>query len=104
MVLDYNDLVAGVDLTDSIEAAFGLSGLGLLCVKNVPNFLELRNKILPMSSRYCLLPMSVKEKTMANTMRNRFLPGWGEWIGEQFALSQHFFFFYSTVTNIILPM
>ena len=40
VTLDYNDLIDGKDLTREIETAFGKSGLGLLTVKNVPNFQE----------------------------------------------------------------
>ena len=41
-VLDYNDLCAGVDLSTSIERAYGLGGPGLLTVKNVPGLTHAR--------------------------------------------------------------
>lgn len=54
MVLDYADLVAGKDLSASIEQGFGYHGIGLLAVKNVPDFVELRQKLLPLASRYLI--------------------------------------------------
>jgi len=41
-VLDYHDLLAGVDLTASIERAYGEHGPGLLTVKNIPGLTEAR--------------------------------------------------------------
>ncbi len=40
------------DLSASIEAAFGFDGLGILVVRGVPNFAELRGKLLPLAHRY----------------------------------------------------
>ena len=49
--LDYNDLVAGVDLTAQIEKAYGEDGAGLLTVKNVPSYVEARSRLLPLSKK-----------------------------------------------------
>ncbi len=62
VVLDYNDLVAGKDLTQEIEKAYSLSGIGVLTVKNVPGFVEARKRLLPLSREFALLPEEVKEK------------------------------------------
>lgn len=60
--LDYNDLVAGVDLTSQIQRAYGVDGVGLLTVKNVPKYVEARSRLLPLSKKFADLPDDVKEK------------------------------------------
>ena len=60
--LDYTDLVAGVDLTAEIQRAFGVDGVGLLTVKNVPNYVEARSELLPLSRKFADLPEDTKEK------------------------------------------
>ena len=59
-VLDYNDLISGVDLSKSIERAFGVDGPGLLTVKNIPGLVEARNSLLPLARRFSLLDEPVK--------------------------------------------
>jgi hypothetical protein len=48
VVIDYNDLLSGLDLKDEIKAAFGRheASLGLLTVKNVPGLQEARSRLL----------------------------------------------------------
>ena len=41
-VIYYEDLVTGKDISQSIERAFGVNGLGLLTVANVPGLVEAR--------------------------------------------------------------
>jgi len=60
--LDYLDLKNGVDLTAKIERAYGTDGTGLLTVKNVPNYITARKRLLPLSREFSLLPDSIKEK------------------------------------------
>ena len=61
--LDYNDLVDDTkDLSSQIEEAFGVDGVGLLTVKNVPSYAEARQELLPLSRRFAMLPDSAKEK------------------------------------------
>lgn len=60
--LDYQDLVNGVDLTDQIQQAYGFDGVGVLTVKNVPDYEIAREKLLPVAYRFAALPDSVKEK------------------------------------------
>lgn len=62
VTLDYNDLVAGVDLTAEIERAYGMEGVGVLTVKNVPGFVEARKRMLPLAREFALLPEEVKSK------------------------------------------
>ena len=61
--LDYNDLInEDSDLTNEISAAFGVEGVGVLTVKNVPGYISARNKLLPLSKVFADLPDKVKEK------------------------------------------
>jgi isopenicillin N synthase-like dioxygenase len=62
VTLDYNDLIANVNLSSQIEAAFGISGLGVLTVKNVPNLPKHRAALLPLAREFAILPEQVKEK------------------------------------------
>jgi isopenicillin N synthase-like dioxygenase len=62
VLLEHADLAAGVDLGASIERAFGPEGIGLLVVRGVPGFPELRQALLPLGHRFASLPHAVKEK------------------------------------------
>jgi hypothetical protein len=61
VVLDYEHLLADRDLTTLIAQAFGSTGLGVLIVKNVPNLLPLRKRLLLLASEFAALPEDVKE-------------------------------------------
>jgi len=64
VVLDYADLVdPHVDLSASIEEAFGFNGLGLLTVRGVPDLTALRSVILPLTQKFATLPDEIKDKT-----------------------------------------
>lgn len=61
--LDYNDLINDkIDLSKEIEEAYGFNGIGALTVKNVPNYVEARRKLLPLSNKFASLPNEVKDK------------------------------------------
>ena len=60
--LDYNDLINEVDLTNVIEKAFGKLGEGIITVKNVPNLLKMRQRLLPLASKLANLSDDDKEK------------------------------------------
>lgn len=60
--LDYEDLRNGKDLTAEIARAYGFDGVGVLTVKNVPGFVEARDRLLPLSRKFALLPEEVKAK------------------------------------------
>lgn len=62
VVLDYHDLIADIDLSPQIEEAFGWEGLGILTVKNIPNLVELRSKLLPLAREFSALSDEVKLK------------------------------------------
>ena len=58
-VLDYEDLVNGVDLSASIERAFGIGGCGILTVKNVPGLEEARRGLLPLAKDFAELGKNI---------------------------------------------
>jgi hypothetical protein len=41
-----------VDLSAAIEEAYGFNGLGILAVRGVPNFMQLRGELLPLIHKY----------------------------------------------------
>ena len=51
VLLEYEDLIANKDLTASIAEAYGFEGLGILAVRGVPEFVERRQNLLPVSWR-----------------------------------------------------
>ena len=61
VTLRYEDLVNGVDLTDKIEEAYGYHGLGLLTVSGVPNFPQLRKRLLPLARQFAKFSEEVKQ-------------------------------------------
>lgn len=63
VVLDYQQLNdATADLSLSIEQAFGPHGLGIITIKNVPNFPRLRQNLLPLAARFAKLPEETKRR------------------------------------------
>jgi hypothetical protein len=52
VTLDYNDLIANENLSLKIKEAFGVSGLGVLTVKNVPNLPTYRAALLPIAREF----------------------------------------------------
>jgi len=60
--LDYFDLLNGNDLRREIGEAFGFDGVGALTVKNVPDYVQAREKLLPLSLKFANLPDHIKEK------------------------------------------
>jgi len=60
--ISYEDLLAGVDLSDSIAKAYGFDGIGLLTVSGVPGLLEARGNLLPLGRRFALLDKVVQDK------------------------------------------
>jgi isopenicillin N synthase-like dioxygenase len=62
VTLDYQDLASGKDLTSQIAEAYGFDGIGVLTVKNVPGFVEARERLLPLARTFALLPDEIKQK------------------------------------------
>jgi non-haem dioxygenase in morphine synthesis N-terminal len=48
------------DLGPAIETAFGINGLGLLTIKNVPNYTTFRQALLPLAAKLAQLPQDQK--------------------------------------------
>jgi len=63
-------------LHEEIEKAYGYSGLGLIVVKGVPGFPEMRQKLLPLSSKFAQLPEEIKEKYVDKESHYSF--GWSQ--------------------------
>eukprot|EP01091_Cochliopodium_minus_P016985 TRINITY_DN6535_c0_g1_i1.p1 TRINITY_DN6535_c0_g1~~TRINITY_DN6535_c0_g1_i1.p1 ORF type:complete len:406 (-),score=97.91 TRINITY_DN6535_c0_g1_i1:55-1149(-) len=74
VVLDYNDLIRGKDLSKSIEKAYNYDGLGILAVKNVPNLPTYRKEFLPYASRVALLTKE-QQSTLENK-ESKYCLGW----------------------------
>ncbi|GFR46408.1 hypothetical protein Agub_g7990 [Astrephomene gubernaculifera] len=62
IVLDFNELAAGKDLSAEIEQAYGPDGLGALVIKNVPGFVQHRGRLLRLADVFARLPEAVKSK------------------------------------------
>ncbi|KAF9915098.1 hypothetical protein BX616_006895 [Lobosporangium transversale] len=77
VVVDYQDLVSGTDISAKIEEAFGAHEhcLGLLLVSNLPKeYLALRERLLKLASTFAALPEEAKDKTVHAASRYSF--GW----------------------------
>mmetsp|Transcript_26127 Transcript_26127/g.22976 ORF Transcript_26127/g.22976 Transcript_26127/m.22976 type:complete len:143 (-) Transcript_26127:646-1074(-) len=60
---DYEEIInRDANLDEKIERAFGPEGLGLCIVKNVPNYVEKREKLLPLGSKLANLPKEDLDK------------------------------------------
>lgn len=62
VVIPYEKLISGELLGNEIEEAFGYNGLGLLLVKGIPNFPDLRKQLLPLGEKVAALSDEQKEK------------------------------------------
>lgn len=62
MLITYDQLTSGADLTASLKEAYGPSGLGILVVSGIPQFPEYRAQLLPLARKFALLPEEVKLK------------------------------------------
>jgi len=60
--IDYQDLVNNADLSASLKAGFGPEGLGIIVVSGVPNFVEKRQRLLPLARKFAMLSDEVKAK------------------------------------------
>jgi isopenicillin N synthase-like dioxygenase len=62
VVLSYDKLLAGDDLSEEIEKAYGAEGLGILTVEGVPELADARSNLLPLAYRFAALSDETKEK------------------------------------------
>jgi len=58
----HEELVAGIDLTEAVQRAFGEEGLGIITVSGVPGLADARQKLLPLAWKFAHFPDEVKEK------------------------------------------
>jgi len=70
-VINYSDLTDGTDLTAQIEGAYGTNGAGVIAIRGIPGFVDLKRKFLPKSHTIAHLPSAeldklVDEKTLFN--------------------------------------
>ena len=74
VVLDYNDMMRGKNLGNSIEKAYNIDGLGILAVKNIPNFSQYRKEFLPYASKIAAL--KDEQKLTLEDKSSKFSVGW----------------------------
>ena len=60
--LAYEALMRGDDLSDEIEKAYGVDGLGILTVEGVPGLAEVRRSLLPLAAKFAALPEEIKSR------------------------------------------
>ena len=68
-ILSYSELLDSSNqenckssITSQIISAFGYNGLGVVLIKDVPEYAEARRRLLPLASEFARLPSDVKEK------------------------------------------
>jgi isopenicillin N synthase-like dioxygenase len=62
VILKYEDLVTGKDLSEEIFEAFGPNGLGALTISGIPGYSEARNELLSLGHTLAHLPEDKKAK------------------------------------------
>jgi isopenicillin N synthase-like dioxygenase len=65
-----------IDLSVAIEEAFGKNGLGLVTIKNVPDYTTLRKALLPLAARLAQLPED--QKTALEDPLSSYNFGWSQ--------------------------
>lgn len=77
VTIDYTDLInpeCSITVIDRIEEGLGTDGLGIIGIRNVPGFVEKRERLLPLASRLCLMPEHI-QKTWEDP-ESSFNVGW----------------------------
>lgn len=64
VILDYNELKKGTNYQADVEKAYGPHGLGILFVKNIPDYVQARKNLLPQAWRLANLPPTSLQKLM----------------------------------------
>jgi isopenicillin N synthase-like dioxygenase len=62
VILSYEKLLNGDDLTEEIAKAYGVDGLGILTVEGIPELADARSNLLPLAYRFAALSDDTKEK------------------------------------------
>ncbi len=74
MCIEYEWLLSNRDLSNEIRNAFGPEGVGLLLVHGIPNYVEARARLLPLSRSFATLPEEIKNKYVNERIHFQF--GW----------------------------
>lgn len=57
IILDYKTLLdPSINLSQQVEASFGINGNGILLIKNIPNYVQYKNKLLPLAKKIHMFP------------------------------------------------
>ena len=69
VILSYNDVInESIDLSSSIERAYGPGALGVIAIRGIPGFIDAKEKVLPQSHTLAHLPAeSLKNKNIRKT-------------------------------------
>lgn len=73
VTISYKDFKSGKDFTKEITEAFGRTGLGLVVVKDLPDFSRERSAALRAIRKFADLPEKVKEKYTHPQSKYRFV-------------------------------
>lgn len=74
VTLQYDDLVAGKDVSEDILQAYGPDGLGALTIAGIPGYAEARRALIPMSHK--LAHLSDEEKAKLEHEESMWNTGW----------------------------
>ena len=76
IVIDYQRLLQPYDdeLDALIEQAYGFHGLGVLAIRNVPNYITAREQLLPLAYQFGNMEQSIKDKYIDEKSKYSF--GW----------------------------
>ena len=75
VTISYRDFEAGKDFTEDIRAAFGKTGLGLILIKDYPDFQKERLNALKAVRKFADLPEHVKDKYTDPKSNFRYIGG-----------------------------
>ena len=71
--ISYVDFKAGKDFTEEVTEAFGANGLGLIVVRDLPDFQKERQAALRAIRKFADLPEETKEKYTDSKSNYRFV-------------------------------
>jgi len=104
VTVSYQDLVDGKDISEQLSAAYGPNGLGVITISGIPNWNELRQKVLPLSHKLAHLPApALKKLEHEPSMWN---VGWShgkEKLGDKPDLAKGSFYFNPLYDVVPLP-
>jgi isopenicillin N synthase-like dioxygenase len=74
VIVEYSDLLSGADLTDKVAQAYGPSGLGVIAVRGVPDFVDDYRSVL--SQAHGLAHLDNKAKKKLEDKKSLYNAGW----------------------------